>query len=76
MKHTKIPGWENATLGIGFQFFNVLNHPNFGTPEHSSSDPEFGLIFYGEQSPTSILGSGLNAATAARMIQLRAELRF
>ncbi len=76
MKHTKIPGWENATLGIGFQFFNVLNHPNFGTPEHSSSDPAFGLIFYGEQSPTSILGSGLNAATAARMIQLRAELRF
>jgi hypothetical protein len=76
MKHTKIPGWENGTLGIGFQFFNVLNHPNFGTPEHSSSDPAFGLIFYDEQSPTSILGSGLNAATAARMIQVKAELRF
>ena len=32
MKQTKIPRWENATLGIGFQFFNFLNHPNFGFP--------------------------------------------
>jgi len=76
MKNTKIPGWENGTLAIGFQFFNVLNHPNFGFPDNWSSDPTFGSIFYMEQSPSSILGTGLNAATAARMIQLRAELRF
>jgi len=73
-KRTPIPGWEGGSVALGFQFFNVLNHPNFGTPVNSSSDPEFGLILYGEQVPTGILGSGKNGS--ARMIQLKAELRF
>jgi len=74
MKITKMPGWEGGTLALGFQFFNVLNHPNFGTPVNASADPAFGLIFYGEQPPTGILGAGNNGS--GRMIQLRAELRF
>jgi len=74
MKITKLPGWENGTLAIGFQFFNVLNHPSFGTPDNWSSDPTFGLIFFGEQGPTGILGSGNNGS--ARMIQLKSELKF
>lgn len=74
MKITKIPGWENGTLALGFQFFNVLNHPNFGTPDNWSSDPAFGLIFYGEQGPNGVLGNGNNGCS--RMIQLKAELRF
>ena len=45
MKNTKIPGWEGGTLALGFQFFNVLNHPNFGIPDNWSSNPTFGLIF-------------------------------
>jgi hypothetical protein len=76
MKNTKLPGWERSTLALGFQFFNILNHPNFGTPDNWSSNPTFGLIFYGEQSPTGILGSGFNTSMGARMIQLKAELRF
>jgi hypothetical protein len=68
--------WENASLGIGVQFFNLFNHPNFGFPDNSSSDPGFGEIFYLEQSPTSILGSGLGGDAAPRMIQLKAQLRF
>ena len=74
MKITKIPRWESGTLALGFQFFNVLNHPNFGTPTNSSSDPAFGLIFYGEQGPNGILGNGNNGCS--RMIQVKAELRF
>ena len=74
MKSTPIPGWEGATLALGLQFFNVLNHPNFGLPDIGSSDPTFGLIFYGNQSPTGILGSG--NAGGGRNIQLKAELRF
>ena len=74
MKVTRIPTWDNGTLALGLQFFNVLNHPNFGTPDNWSSDPTFGLIFYGEQAPTGILGTGNNGS--ARMIQLRAELKF
>lgn len=74
MKITKIPGWESGTMALGLQFFNVLNHPNFGTPDNWSSDPTFGLIFYGEQGPNGILGAGNNGSS--RMIQLRAELKF
>lgn len=74
MKATKLPGWENGTLEVGLQFFNVLNHPSFGTPDNWSSSPTFGQIFYGEQTPTGILGVGNNGS--ARMIQLRAEMKF
>jgi hypothetical protein len=76
MKNTKIPHWENGVLGVGFQFFNFFNHANFGFPDNWSSDGAFGQILYQEQSPTSVLGSGLNANVSARMIQLRAQLQF
>ena len=76
MKNTKIPHWENGVLGIGFQFFNLFNHANFGFPDNVSSDATFGQILYLEQAPTSILGSGLNANVSARMIQLKVQLQF
>jgi hypothetical protein len=76
MKTTKIPRWENGTLTIGLEFFNFFNHANFGMPDHNSPDSSFGQIFYQEQSPTSILGSGLNANVSQRMIQIRAQLKF
>ena len=78
MKNTKIRGWENGVLGIGFQFFNFFNHPNFGFPDNSSSDvaTSFGKIFYLEQPPTGILGSGFGGDVAPRMIQLKVQLRF
>jgi carboxypeptidase family protein len=75
-KNTKIPHWENGVLTIGLQVFNLFNHANFGLPDNWSSDGAFGQISYLEQSPTSILGSGLNANVSQRMIQLRAQLKF
>jgi hypothetical protein len=76
MKNTKIPRWESAELGIGFQFFNLFNHPNFGFPDISSSDSTFGQIFNLEQPPTSIVGAGIGGDAAPRMIQLKVQLRF
>jgi len=76
MKNTKVPRWENANLGIGVQFFNFFNHANFGFPVAQSSDPGFGQLVYLEQSPTSILGSTIQANVARRMIQLKAQLQF
>jgi hypothetical protein len=76
MKNTKIHGWEKASLGIGFQFFNLFNHPNFGFPDNWSSDPTFGQIFYLEQSPTGMLGNSLGGDVSPRMIQLKAQLSF
>jgi hypothetical protein len=75
MKNTKIPGWEKATLGIGFQFFNFFNHPSFGFPDNQIQDPPFGQISYLEAPPTSILGS-VGGDNAPRMIQLKALLQF
>jgi Carboxypeptidase regulatory-like domain len=74
MKSTKI--WENATLGIGFQFFNLFNHPNFGFPDTGLPSPGLGMIGSLQQPPTSVLGSGLGGDVAPRMIQLKAELKF
>ena len=76
MKNTKIPRWENAVLGIGFQFFNFFNHPNFGGPDNFSSDSSFGQIFYMESPPTGILGAGLGGDASPRNIQLKVQLQF
>ena len=58
------------------EFFNLFNHANFGFPDNWTSDSTFGQIFYQEQAPTSVLGSGLNANVSARMIQVKAQIRF
>jgi hypothetical protein len=76
MKNTKVPGWQDAVLGIGFQFFNFFNHPNFGAPDNFSSDQGFGEISYLEQPPTSLLGNGFGGDAPPRMIQLKAQLNF
>jgi hypothetical protein len=76
MKSTKLPGWENGILRVGFQFFNLFNHPNFGFPDPGLSSSTFGDIFSLDQPPTSILGSGLGANASPRMIQLKVELKF
>ena len=76
MKSTKLPRWENASLGIGAQFFNFLNHANFGFPDFGTSSPTFGQVLSLEQPPTSILGSGFGGDAAPRMIQLKMQLTF
>jgi len=76
MKNTKIPHWESANLGIGFQFFNFFNHPNFQTPDNGINDPTFGLLVATAAPPTSILGSGLGGDVSPRMIQLKVQLQF
>ena len=76
MKNTKLAAWKEATLGIGLQLFNAFNHPNFGFPDNQIISPGFGQIFYMEQPPTSILGSGLGGDVSPRMIQLKVQLQF
>lgn len=76
MKNTSLPRWENASLGIGFQFFNMFNHPNFGLPSHDISDPQFGVIF-GQAAPfANLQGNSTGADNSRRLIQARAELKF
>lgn len=75
-KKTKLPGWEAGSLLIGFQFFNVLNHPNFNLPVNSVADPLFGTIQSMVNPPTSILGSFLGGDASPRLIQLKAAITF
>jgi hypothetical protein len=75
-KVTSLPYWESAKLSLGFQFFNVLNHPNFDQPVNNVADPQFGQILYTVSPPTSIFGSGLGADASPRLIQVRASLSF
>ena len=76
MKNTKIPHRENVVLSMGLQFFNFFNHANFGGPDNLLADGLYGQIGYLEQSPTSILGSTLQANVSPRMIQLKFQLQF
>ncbi len=78
MKFTSIPHWEGAKLGIGAQFFNILNHPNFDQPvrDISNSSGQFGQILRMVNTPTSILGSFLGGDAAPRLIQLTAKFNF
>lgn len=75
MKYTKLA--EHANLGIGFQFFNLFNHPSFDQPFGDISNPQlFGTVIRTVNVPTSILGSALGGDASPRLIQLKAEFKF
>jgi hypothetical protein len=76
MKYTTIPHWESAKLGIGAQFFNLFNHPNFESPVNDINSANFGQVLDTVNTPTSILGSGLGADASPRLIQLTAKFTF
>jgi hypothetical protein len=76
MKNFKIPHWEQAKLGIGAQFFNLFNHPNFDQPVGNISNPNFGTIISTVNTPTSILGSFLGGDASPRLIQFKGTLTF
>jgi hypothetical protein len=77
MKGFKIPNWESAKLKIGFQFFNIMNHPNFQIPLNDVTDgPSNGIIYGLANTPTSILGAFLGGDATPRLIQLKAQFNF
>ena len=76
MKNTKLPKWESANLGIGLQFFNLFNHPNFNLPSNDITNPFFGTVQATVNPPTSILGSFLGGDASARLIQVKAQFTF
>jgi hypothetical protein len=72
---------EKVGLQFRAEFFNIFNHPNFGPPTNTVSDPQFGLS---TQTLASSLGSGAGSGGlsplyqigAARSIQLALKLSF
>jgi hypothetical protein len=76
MKNFTIPHWERAKFGVGAQFFNLFNHPNFDQPVGDISNPNFGSIISTVNTPTSILGSFLGGDASPRLIQFKGTLTF
>jgi len=76
MKYTRIPHWETAKFGVGAQFFNLFNHPNFYQPVGNINSGGFGDVFSTVNPPTSILGSFLGGDASTRLIQLTAKFSF
>ncbi|HWH59857.1 MAG TPA: carboxypeptidase regulatory-like domain-containing protein [Terriglobales bacterium] len=75
-KNFHLPISEASNLGIGLQFFNILNHPNFDQPDANISSSTFGQIISTVSVPTSILGSFLGGDASPRLIQVKATLSF
>ena len=76
MKNFHLPITEASNLGIGLQFFNILNHPNFDQPDANISSSTFGSIISTVSVPTSILGSFLGGDASPRLIQVKGTLTF
>ncbi len=76
MKYTQIPHWETAKLGLGAQFFNLFNHPNFESPVNDINNGNFGHVLDTVNTPTSILGSFLGGDASPRLVQLTLKLNF
>ncbi|MFZ0936607.1 MAG: carboxypeptidase regulatory-like domain-containing protein [Bryobacteraceae bacterium] len=78
------PLTEHVKLRIDGQFFNVLNHPNFGLPVlgyagipgKPSTQTGFGALSYPTSPPTGLLGVGLGGDSSPRMIAFQARLEF
>jgi len=60
-KNFRIPGREGMLLQFRSEFFNLMNHTNFGTPDSNISDAAFGTI---------------TTAFPARQVQFALKLMF
>jgi hypothetical protein len=77
----QFPLKEQLNLRFRAEFFNIFNHPNFGSPNNSLTDPLFG---HSTQTLASSLGSGganggfnpLYQIGGPRSIQLSLKLAF
>ncbi len=76
MKLFHIPHWERAALGLGVQFYNIFNHPNFDNPVADVSAPTFGTVIRTVSPPTTPYGSALGGDFSPRTIQLKAQFSF
>jgi hypothetical protein len=67
---------ESARVGVGLQFFNLFNHPNFDQPVNDVADANFGQITQSVGPATSILGAFLGGDASPRIIQLKLQFQF
>jgi hypothetical protein len=72
-----VPHWEKAEFDIGFQIYNVFNHPNFDNPVYNVANPAvFGVLQRTLSPATTPYGVGLGADASPRLVQLKAQFKF
>ncbi len=76
MKYTQIPRWETAKIGLGVEFFNLFNHPNFQGPVNDIASSNFGKVLDTVNTPTSILGLVPWWRRLSAAIQLTVKMNF
>ena len=67
---------ERIKLGIGANFFNLFNHPNFDLPVNSYASDIFGSIIATVTPATTPYGAFLGTPLNGRIVQLNARLTF
>ena len=67
---------ERYAFEIGGQFYNILNHPNFGNPTASITSGSLGTTSSTLAPPTSPYGSGQGAIVTGRVIVVTAKFSF
>jgi hypothetical protein len=73
---------ERMNFGIGANFYNIFNHPNFTNPDNNFADGDptaggtFGKILTTTAPPTGPYGSFFVGLPSGRIIQLQGKLVF
>jgi hypothetical protein len=73
---------ERVGLQFRSDFFNILNHPNFGSPINYMTSPQFGQSsqmlnnYLGSGDPAGALDPPFNQIGGPRSIQLALKLQF
>ena len=72
---------ERMAFGVGANFYNVFNHPNFASPTDTwtgtgTSSGTFGQVFQTTAPPTGPYGSFFSGLPSGRIIQFQGKLVF
>ena len=67
---------ERFALGVGANFYNIFNHPNFASPDNLIGDSTFGQITATTAPPSGPYGSFFAGSPSGRIIQFQGKLVF
>jgi hypothetical protein len=67
---------EKVHFGVGAQFYNVLNHPNFANASGRVTSSGLGLISATVVPPTSIYGPFQSGTVSGRVVVMQGRITF
>jgi hypothetical protein len=67
---------ERFAFGVGANFYNVFNHPNFTNPDSNLADSTFGQTTTTTAPPTGPYGAFFTGLPSGRIIQFQGKLVF